>query len=249
MNRIIKALGLSLLISVTAVAGDYVFLNSILKDGNEVRITYGKNFPTCVHLLTTMKKIVHVQNLFCETGLNKTAVRTTADFTVPIAAGQSYQLCHGNNYNVCSAAVGVQELAPSPYAAMPDYDPAWLGPIPTNIDIYSSWGPYLQALRYQAYLEAQAAAFARAGYGGLFANLASQNLASQNLGGYELPNSPQYAYYGGAAPMGGGCRVSVQGGGPLRAVTCERNYTNWLQTLPTGTAISCYNNCLAQVTQ
>ncbi len=247
MIRILGSLGFSLFLSLTATAGDYVFLNSILKDGNEVRITYGKNFDTCVHLLNSQKQIVHVQNHFCETGLNTTSVRTQSDFNVAIRAGQSYQLCHGNNYGVCSPLVPVQGMPTSPFAGavpyVPDYDDSWLGPIPSIIDVYSSWGPYRQAARYQAYLNAQAAALARieASYGGLFGNLEAQSLA------YDMPVRSVANL--GTGWGGGSCQVSVRGGGTLRAITCERYYSSWLQTLPVGTAMACYNTCLSQVNE
>ena len=93
-------------------AGEFIVLRSIVRDGNDVHVTYLKNFPTCLHMLAAgdqSKTVVHIQNIFCETGSLTTSNNQANEFTMPIGRGGVFQLCHGNNKNFCSDPVAVTE--------------------------------------------------------------------------------------------------------------------------------------------
>ncbi|MEK6949764.1 MAG: CARDB domain-containing protein, partial [Nanoarchaeota archaeon] len=66
---------------------------------------YSKNFITCVHLLASNSQIIHVQNYYCTEGNNIVVSQLLSNFNVTV--GQSYKLCHGNNYNICSALMAL----------------------------------------------------------------------------------------------------------------------------------------------
>lgn len=78
----------------------FVTLNYVKIDGNTLRISYGKNFNTCVHLLNTNSQPLHTQNLLCQQGDNIEITATVNDFQV--VADQKVKVCHGNNYGICS---------------------------------------------------------------------------------------------------------------------------------------------------
>ncbi|MBI2124627.1 hypothetical protein HYT92_02435 [Candidatus Pacearchaeota archaeon] len=78
-----------------------VTLHSLAVNGSNLEAVYSKNFDTCVHLLTSTSTITHTQNYFCTQG---SYIKTTVPLSgFNVAVGQNYKLCHGNNYNVCSA--------------------------------------------------------------------------------------------------------------------------------------------------
>jgi len=72
-----------------------------------VTVVYGKNFPTCVHLLTAGGTIVHTQNFFCTSGSSVSVTQPLTSFTTDLAVGAQVKLCHGNNYGICSAVITV----------------------------------------------------------------------------------------------------------------------------------------------
>ncbi len=82
-------------------------------------VKYSKNFVTCVHLLTSNSKIIHIQNYYCTEGNNIAVSQPASNFNV--TAGQSYKLCHGNNYNICSALRTLENLT-VPTVSCIDYD-------------------------------------------------------------------------------------------------------------------------------
>lgn len=108
----------SLCSPVTAVTGtacaakDTVTLTSVVlsKQGTDdvAKVTYEKNFDTCVHMLNAAGAIQHRQNHFCAKSGTIT-VKLSAGLTVK--EGDSVKLCHGNNYGLCSAVVKVTKEA------------------------------------------------------------------------------------------------------------------------------------------
>jgi len=75
--------------------------------GGTVVVVYGKDFATCGHLLTPTSQITHAQNIFCSTGNQRITTTTTASFNSLFVVGNPVKLCHGNNYNLCSALVTI----------------------------------------------------------------------------------------------------------------------------------------------
>src|SRR3989338_6899836 len=83
-----------------------ITLHSLTVNGSNLEAVYSKNFDTCVHLLTSTSTTTHTQNYFCTQG---SYIKTTAPLSgFTVNTGQSYKLCHGNNYNICS---GLKSLA------------------------------------------------------------------------------------------------------------------------------------------
>ena len=83
-----------------------ITLHSLAVNGSNLEAAYSKNFDTCVHLLTSTSTTTHTQNYFCTQG---SYIKTTAPLSgFTVNTGQSYKLCHGNNYNICS---GLKSLA------------------------------------------------------------------------------------------------------------------------------------------
>jgi cysteine-rich repeat protein len=68
------------------------------------KVTYEKNFDTCVHMLSPAGSILHVQNHFC--AKSGTIIAKLSD-GLKVKEGDSVKLCHGNNYGICSAVVKV----------------------------------------------------------------------------------------------------------------------------------------------
>ncbi len=98
-----------------AVTSTPFVLKSIVVNGNMLTVDYQKGFDTCAHLLTTDKKLTHLENLFCA---NKGPI------TVPLskmnnlfAVGRVYYFCNGNNYQMCAQATAVNGASPSSSAS------------------------------------------------------------------------------------------------------------------------------------
>lgn len=85
-----------------------ITMHSIENDGKNVVVGYSKNFDTCVHLLdASTKKILHKQNVYCKKGEK---IKVTQPLEIVWAkAGQKVKLCHGNNYNICSEVMIVED--------------------------------------------------------------------------------------------------------------------------------------------
>src|SRR3989338_2801894 len=83
--------------------GSFVALVSAVIDGSNLTVSYSKNFATCVHLLNaTNNAILHTQNYYCPSG-NQTITKNVSLFDKSVKVGLPVKLCHGNNYNICSA--------------------------------------------------------------------------------------------------------------------------------------------------
>ncbi len=99
----------SVTVTVTQpTATESVTLNSVTVDSSSIKVTYSKNFATCVHLLDQNTTILHTQNYFCGQGDNLTvSVPSPSDLSAKVQVGQQVKLCHGNNYSICSGLVTV----------------------------------------------------------------------------------------------------------------------------------------------
>jgi hypothetical protein len=92
----------------SVAAAQTVNLHTVrVSPGGTVVVVYGKDFNTCVHLLTPANQIMHAQNIFCATGNQRITTTTTASFNSSFVIGNPAKLCHGNNYNICSAALTI----------------------------------------------------------------------------------------------------------------------------------------------
>lgn len=81
----------------------FVSLNSAVIDGSNLTVTYSKNFATCVHLLNAATNaILHTRNYYCASGY-QTITKDISLFDSAVKVGLPVKLCHGNNYNICSA--------------------------------------------------------------------------------------------------------------------------------------------------
>jgi len=101
---------------VSPSAEEKVSLHSASIEGSNLKISYSKNFGTCVHLKDTNNKLVHLKNVFCTEGENIEVVKPLGYFTIGV--GQQVKLCHGNNGNVCSGSVKITGEMPKPVSVV-----------------------------------------------------------------------------------------------------------------------------------
>lgn len=88
-----------------------VSLHSLAVNTAYLEVNYSKNFDTCVHLVTQNFKLTHTLNYFCTKGDYIKMSPSISDFNVTV--GQSYKLCHGNNYNICSGLKTLLNVTPA----------------------------------------------------------------------------------------------------------------------------------------
>jgi hypothetical protein len=93
-----------------------VTLNYVKIVDNNLKISYSKNFDTCVHLLDASNKMLHIQNWFFQKGDNIEVSTPLSDFSV--TNNQQIKICHGNDYRVCSNYITV--ATPCKYATLLD---------------------------------------------------------------------------------------------------------------------------------
>jgi peptidoglycan hydrolase-like protein with peptidoglycan-binding domain/protocatechuate 3,4-dioxygenase beta subunit len=89
---------------------DAVTLSSAAIVGDQLTVSYSKNFATCAHLLTSSSAITHTNNFYCTQGNNITITQPLSGFT-SVSSDAQVKLCHGNNYNTCSSLVSVSKSA------------------------------------------------------------------------------------------------------------------------------------------
>ncbi len=124
-----------------AQAEDAVQQLRISVNGENVSVTYAKNFATCAHLFNARGQIIHVQNMFCETNGLKTVNLTSTNFAPNLApaVGAEYKLCHGNNSGICTPLVtAVAECQLADYEAFSALDHQGDGEL-TAVDILNSY--------------------------------------------------------------------------------------------------------------
>jgi len=90
------------------IAQDSIQFHNIKIDGDNLVVSYSKNFATCAHLKKSNHSLVHTNNFFCQQGNNIEITQPLSKFTV--FEGQELMLCHGNNGNICSEFRSVEKI-------------------------------------------------------------------------------------------------------------------------------------------
>ncbi len=228
---------------------DSVSLYRIAKSGNQITVSYRKDFDTCVHMVDANSQIIHIQNFFCEKGVPTNSVRTSADFTRTMNVGDAYKLCHGNNYGVCSVLTAITADV-MPIAIAPPPAPAEPNPIiPLSREFVELYG----TLRSEsdAMLRNQLLV-------GLFGIQPIRNLATAPIQS-QFDGLSQYLYLATSinnsisptpAPVvaNASCNeLNSFGEGELGIETCDYLHYRWLQSLPARAANRCYHACVASI--
>lgn len=75
-------------------------------DGDDLSITFTKNFGACVNLVDENGWSINYSNYFCVQGSNVNIAHKLSDFNVTV--GQRLKLCHADNSSVCSEFLDIK---------------------------------------------------------------------------------------------------------------------------------------------